>query len=132
MFQYQKMTNYYIKYDLNFIVNNDNIIINLNMGLHSDSYEEKTNEEIYNLFIRNHLKKHKIKITTNQTLYEFLLVEIKGIKADNISATGHDKYKDPLLNSNTNNAKDLLRGRFKEDGALDDFITINLDTTNYL
>ena len=65
-------------------------------------------------------------------IYDFLLVEVKGMKVDEVTASGHDEFKDPQLASNTKEASDLLRGRFEEDKELDNFITVNLDTTNYL
>ena len=52
------------RFILNNIVNTNNIVINLNLGLHSDSYEEIPNETIYNIFIREYLNKNKLMVNS--------------------------------------------------------------------
>ena len=118
------------RYDISFVVNNNNIIITLKLGLHSNKYEEIPNENILNTLIRKHLKKHKIKIGIDKKYYDFFLIEVGSVKAEDIVATGYDKYRDPRLETNSKTAEDLLRGRFQEDNELDDFVTIDFNENN--
>ena len=118
------------RYELSFVVNNNNIIITLKLGLHSDKYEEIPTENILNVLIRKHLKKHKIKIGMDKQYYDFLLIKVGNVKAENILAQGYDEYKDPRLATDSKTAEDLLRGRFSDDNELDDFITIDFNKNN--
>lgn len=118
------------RYELSFDVNNNNVIISLKLSSHSDKYEETPNENILNTLIRKHLKKHKIKIGMDKQYYDFLLIEVGSMEAEDIVAQGYDEYRDPRLEKNSGTAEDLVRGRFKEDNELDDFVTIDFNKNN--
>jgi len=118
------------RYEISFVVNNNNVIISLKLNSHSDKYEEIPNENIINTLIRKHLKKHKIKIGMDKQYYDFLLIQVGSMEAEDIVAQGYDEYRDPRLEKNSGTAEDLLRGRFQEDNELDDFVTIDFDENN--
>jgi hypothetical protein len=118
------------RYEISFVVNNNNVIISLKLSSHSDKYEETPNENILNTLIRKHLKKHKIKIGMDKQYYDFLLIQVGSMEAEDIVAQGYDEYRDPRLETNSKTAEDLLRGRFQEDNELDDFVTIDFDENN--
>tara|TARA_B110001469_G_C9648577_1_gene329558 strand:- start:7362 stop:9029 length:1668 start_codon:yes stop_codon:yes gene_type:complete len=118
------------RYEISFVVNNNNVIISLKLSSHSDKYEETSNENILNALIRKHLKKHKIKIGMDKQYYDFLLIEVGSTQAEDIIAQGYDEYRDPRLEKNSETAEDLVRGRFKKDNELDDFVTIDFNKNN--
>ena len=118
------------RYEISFVVNNNNVIISLKLSSHSDKYEETPNENILNTLIRKHLKKHKIKIGMDKQYYDFLLIQVGSMEAEDIVAQGYDEYRDPRLEKNSETTEDLLRGRFQEDNELDDFVTIDFDENN--
>nr|QDY51958.1 hypothetical protein 2_30 [Mimiviridae sp. ChoanoV1] len=114
-------------------INNNNVILNLRLSSPGNGYEEIDNDLIRTILLTRYMNKYKVELNIDSVNYNFIL---KGVEAPNIDdknePSGYNNFKDPQLEKNTEEIQSILRGRFNSDNELDDFITVNLDKTNYL